>query len=72
MSHLFRGGTLLIQEMEVDPNAGVCRTCFVPENSMIALTWKVMLQNKLLLYNPKMLYMRYTATGNWDDGSKYE
>ena len=58
--------------MAVDPDAGVCTPCFVPAESTTALMWKVMLQNKLLLYNPKMLYMRYTATGNWDDGSKYE
>ena len=50
--------------MEVDPDAAVCRPCFVPIESIAALTWNVMLQNNLLLYNPKMLDMCYTATGN--------
>ena len=67
MHQLFRGGTLLIQWMVVDPNAGVCMPCFVPAYSTIPLMWKVMLQNKLLLYNPKMLDMCYSAIGNWDD-----
>ena len=67
MHHLFRGGTLLIQEMEVDPNAGLFRPCFVAAESTKTLMWKVMLRNELLLYKPKMMDMCYTATGNWDD-----
>ena len=67
MHQLFRGGSLIIQGMVVDLDVGVRRPCFVPAESMTALTSKVMLQNKLLLYNPKMLDMCYTATGNWDD-----
>ena len=67
MRQLFRGGTLLIQGMAVNPDAGVCKPCFVRAESMTTLTWKVMLQNDLLLYKPKMMDMCYTATGNWDD-----